>query len=497
MDFGFRKMRWLSLPVLLASLWVGPGSLAASAGGHLSKTHEHTTSRAAHLDPTFGEAGRTTLSLQGAEGDVIPILMDDDSLIISVGHGLKRLGPDGQLDESFGQGGTLTPPAPPDGNFEIDGLAVDSKGRLIVAGTSQLPKEEVPSPVVIGNGTSESPQAARIMRYLPNGTLDPSFGNSGTVETNFNLPAPHDGDGKQILAKSWVEVTGVAVDSRDRVLLSGGASAGVEFGCAHDWFFNTLTYAAFVARLTETGALDSGFSGDGIFGGLSTSENPLHAEVGADPEIGPGDEVVYASGRAHCPRGGGSAGLAKLSAAGQPSSFGTGGAVRRWSSEAAVEPDGTITTLGYISPWYFTKEPARMRVTRLTPNGQPDRSYGRGGHTVLTTPGGASSQLNTMATDPHGRLLLGGTMISAKTFRDPTGQAKKRHRRSFVLIRLGAHGRLDRSFGPHGRIATRFRRQGVNESGLLLDTQGRAIMVGTYGPWNNRGLAVARYVIDR
>jgi len=498
MDSGFRKVRRLSLPVLLASLWLCPGALAAPAEGHLPKTRKHTSLRAAHLDPTFGEAGRTTLSLQGAEGGVIPVLMDDDSLIISTGRSLKRLAPDGKLDESFGQGGTLTPPVPSDGDFEIDGLAVDSQGRLIVAGTSQLPEEEAPSSVAIGNGTSVRPQAARVMRYLPNGTLDPSFGDAGVFETNLNLPAPHDEDGKQILTKPWVEVSGVAVDSRDRVLLSGGASAGIRFGCAHDWFFNTLTYAAFVARLTKAGTLDPSFAGDGVFGGLSTSENPLHAEGSANPGIGPGDEVVYASGRTHCPRGGGSAGLAQLSADGQLSpSFGTGGAVRRWSGDAAIEPDGTIITLGYVFPWYYTKEPARAQITHFKPNGQVDRTYGRGGHTVLTSPGGAGSQLSTMATDAGGRVLLGGTMISTKTFRDPTDHTKKRHRRSFVLVRLGAHGLLDQSFGPRGRIATRFGPLGVNASSLLLDSQGRAVMVGTYGPWNNRGLAVARYVIDR
>jgi len=494
---GFRVVCWLSLPVLLAFLWFGSQALASPAGVHLSKAVKHAP-REAYLDPTFGEAGRTALPPQVIEGSVIPVLMRDDSLIISTGRSLERLAPDGQLDESFGQSGTLTPPAPPDGNFEIDGLAVDSQGRLIVAGTSQLPKEDIPPSVAIGNGTVESPQAARVMRYLPSGALDPSFGNAGVVETDLTLPAPHDEAGKQILSRPWVEVSGVAIDSQDRVVLTGGASAGVEFGCAHDWFFNTLTYAAFVARFTEAGKLDPGFGGDGVFGGLSVAGNPLHAEVSVEPGIGPGGEVIYASGRGHCPRTEGSDGLAQLSAGGEPSlSFGAGGAVRRWVGTAAVEPSGTIVTLRYVSPWYFVKEPARALVTRLKPNGKPDRSFGRGGRTVLTTPGGAGSLLGAMATDARGRLLLGGTMTSTKTFRGPSGHSKKRHRRSFVLVRLGVHGRLDRAFGPRGRVATRFGPLGVTESSLLLDSQGRAVMVGTYGPWNNRGLAVARYVVDR
>lgn len=84
-------------------------------------------------------------------------------------------------------------------------------------------------------------------------------------------------------------------------------------------------------------------------------------------------------------------------------------------------------------------------------------------------------------------------MFSAKLFPGPTPQAKRRHRRLFVLVRLDRRGRLDRTFGPRGRIATRFGALAVWESNLLLDSKGRAVMVGTY---KGQGFVVARYVID-
>jgi uncharacterized delta-60 repeat protein len=491
-----RVAGWLSLPMLLAFLAFGHGALAAS-GLHRSKARKRSAPRAAYLDTTFGRSGRVTLRMQFPWGP-IPVLMRDDGLVVSNGEVLMRLTPDGELDEFFGTGGTLRPPASPGGSFEIQGLAVDSQDRLVVAGTSQLPKEDAPSPVVLGGPTPEGPQAARVMRYLPSGTLDPSFGDGGITETDLDLPAPRGEAGEQLLARPWVEVAGVAVDSQDRVLLTGGAAAGIQFGCAHDWFFNTLTYAAFVARLTEAGALDSSFSGDGVFGGHSVTENPLRAEGSADPGIGPGDEMLYASGYDHCPRKRGSLGLAKLRADGEPaSSFGVGGAIRRWLGATAIEPRGAITTVGYLSTWYNTKEPARIRVTRLRPNGRPDRSFGRRGQTVFSTPGGAESVLGTIATDARGRVLLGGTTVSARKLPGPTVQAKKRRRPAFLLLRLGAQGRLDRAFAPRGRVVTRFGWLEVRQSNLLLDSHGRAVMVGAYGPWKNQGLAVARYVIDR
>jgi len=450
----------------------------------------------AHLDPTFGEAGRVVLPLS-AGGRVISVLMPDDGLVIGGGRSLLRLTPDGHVDESFGQGGTLTPPAPAGGSFEIDGLAVDSKDRLIVAGTSLLSTEDSSSSVPVSSGAEDGPQAARVLRYLQGGTLDPSFGADGSVETDLGLPAPRDETGQQILSKPWVEVSGVAVDSRDRILLTGGASAGLEFGCSHDWNFNTLTYAAFVARLTESGALDAGFAGDGVLGGASVAENPLHVEASVARGIGPGDELIYQPGRIRCWGKAGDYGLVRLSSSGELSpSFGAGGVAREGEGEAVVAPDGAIVTHGFVSPWYYPKEPARIQVVRLRPDGRVNRSFGHGGETVVTSPGGAGGILEAAAMDARRRVLLGGTMISGNgRRRGRDGQAKEPRRRSFVLVRLGVRGRIDRAFGPYGRIATRFGSLGVTGLHLLVDSRERAIMVGVYGSSKDRGLALARYVL--
>jgi uncharacterized delta-60 repeat protein len=484
---------------VLSLLAFGPAAIASSGGVHISKPLKGNAPRAAHLDPAFGEAGRTTLPPEFFEGSPIPVLMRDDSLVLGSGRSLTRLTPDGQLDASFGEAGTLTPPGRPDGDFEVDGLVVDSQDRLIVAGTSTLPAEDFLTSLQIGNGTPERPKAARIMRYLPSGSLDPSFGDRGVVETDFGLPPPVDETGQPLLSKPWVKSTGVAVDGEGRVVLTGGSSVGVRFGCFHDWFFNTLTYAAFVARFTERGVPDASFGGgDGIFGGRSTEENPLRAELSGAPTVHPDGSLTYAQHSGPCPRREGSVGLAKLAPNGESSpSFGAGGAVRRFIGEVAVEPGGSILALGWVFPWYNLKEPLRVRVTRFGTNGRPVRSYGRNGHAIVKSPGGAGSGLNTLALDARGRALLGGTMIRARTFRSPLGSTKKRHRRFFVLVRLRANGRLDRAFGPWGRLAVRFGPLAVSESSLLLDSEGRAVMVGTYGRWNHPGLAVARYVIDR
>jgi len=447
--------------------------------------------RTAFLDTTFGATGRVMLPPLDSEREVRAAIMPDDGLVISTGRTLRRIGPDGQLDGSFGGDGTVNPPAPPDGEIEIEGLAVDLQGRLIVAATAEPVVED--SALGFGNGIGERPKVAWVGRYLRDGTPDPSFGKDGRLETDFGLQPPRDESGEPIVAKPWVEVTGVAVDSQNRIVLTGGISADLKSGCAHDWFFDTLTYAAFVARLTPTGSLDSSFAGDGVFGGSRAGENPLQAEVSAAPAIGPQDEVVYGTGLRHCPRDGGASGLGRVSPSGAADrGFGLRGAVRGGFGAPVVQSDGRIAGIGLEGTWYYAKESARVAVDRLTPSGHPDRTFGTQGKAVLRTPGGPVSELSILAPGGRGRLLLGGTMYTRRP-----GKPKKPRHSSLILMRLTAGGRLDRSFAPRGRVATGFGSRTLGASQLLVDSRGRAVLVGTYGPWEHQGVAVARFAISR
>jgi len=452
---------------------------------------------AAALDPSFGQGGRLVLptSFEGRARWSSPgaVAMPDGSLVVATRESLVRLTPEGQLDPSFGEGGRLIPSAPPGARFEIVGLALDSQNRLLVAGTSVFPGEEQAS-VEFLPGTLEGPREARILRLLPDGRPDPSFGDGGVVETDLGLPPPRDQAGKALLAKPWVELTGVAVDAQNRVVVTGGAAVGVETGCAHDWFFNVLTYAGLVARFTEAGAVDTGFGGgDGVFGGHSASENPLGDEFVADPSIGPGGEATYITGSGRCPRADGYTGMARLTGDGGPvTGFGSAGSVHAAVDEAVTRPDGSLLALESL-PWR-EGEPWRERVSDYGPSGVLDSAFGRAGHTVVTLPGGPASGLRSLATDANGRVLLGGHLATARVRRGHHGKPRKPSRRWLLLMRLNRNGQLDRSLGPHGRVAIGFGALPVYGSQVLVDDQGRVVLVGTYVGEKGEGLAIARYL---
>ncbi len=465
-----------ALAVLLA--FVGVAAAKVSAG--------------VRLDPTYGKWGRVALPsarLGYPTRPSLAVLMQDGGLLVPTSRSVLRIGLDGTLDESFGVGGTLTPPPAPGAGFEISGLAVDSQNRIVVAGSSILPVQEQPLGGTVGT-IPESARAARVMRFMPNGALDPSFADRGVLETTFGLPVPLDSSGRPILTRPWAEATGVAVDAQDRVILTGGASAGVEFGCAHDWFWNTVTFAALIARLTPAGALDASFGGgDGFFGGSSAAENPLHAELSADPLAGTGGEVTYGPGSAPCPRAEGELGLARLTADGEPQpAFGPRGWLPGWITSAVPGSDGSIVALESLAS--KSDDPRRVRVFALNPDGTPAAVLRRRGSVVVRPPGPPGSELVSVAVGAEGRVLLGGTLRRADA---PNGKDRGR----FLITRLEANGKIDMRFGRDGRVATAFKGRTVRGKRLLLDGQGHALLVGAFrrGTRRGPGLAVARYAL--
>lgn len=88
-----------------------------------------------------------------------------------------RLRPDGTRDPTFGgrDGLVVTSFGPsPDA---ADALAVDARGRIVVAGAAGT----------ADSGCTTLCRQLRLVRYLPNGRLDPSFGRGGRAEPAIGL----------------------------------------------------------------------------------------------------------------------------------------------------------------------------------------------------------------------------------------------------------------------------------------------------------------------
>ena len=161
------------------------------------------------LDTSFGSFGRMTTDFgTGNSSYGNALALQPDGKIILAGRvmlgslgavALARYNTDGTLDPSFGAGGKLTTQVGIVYDY-ANSVAVMPNGKILVAGPSQQGNE----------------YKYAILRYLPNGSLDGSYGVEGKMLVNF-------ADGSDA-------ANAVAIDQIGRAVVAG--QAGSIFGIA-------------------------------------------------------------------------------------------------------------------------------------------------------------------------------------------------------------------------------------------------------------------------
>jgi uncharacterized delta-60 repeat protein len=129
------------------------------------------------LDPSFGTNGQVITSFPPDGVFTTAGMLQPDGRIVAVGYSagcctqialkVARYNPDGSLDPSFGTAGLLTLDLAQQDFFAQDAV-LQSDGKLVIAGTFS------------GGSTDFG-----LVRLLPNGTLDPSFDGDGVVISDF------------------------------------------------------------------------------------------------------------------------------------------------------------------------------------------------------------------------------------------------------------------------------------------------------------------------
>ena len=432
------------------------------------------------LDPSFGTHGLTKFR-SGSESAALGAATQDGGLVVSSGASVRLLSKRGGSGHLFGRSGSLTVPAAAGRGFQLGDFTVDPRGRLVIVGSSVYPASENPT-AKKGAPVAFEPAALRILRLLPDGSLDPSFGQGGVVETDLGLPAPLDTDGSVLGTHPALQATGIAIDPSGRIVITGDSVVGLGPVCGRGQVPPVVVSAGFVLRLGENGAADPTFGQGGLVGGRSLEELPLGAERIEEPVVGPAGTVAYRSSAADpCSRAS-EIGIAQLTATGTPNvTFGKAGALAGRYRALAGAPDGSVVAVEEI--------PApeggafKARISRYAPGGEPSASFGKGGRTTVTLAAGKGAAIQAAAVDAKGRVLLGGTLGAGKG-------------RSLVLLRLSAAGGREKSFGPHGRVGTKVSGL-IGPGSMFFDPQGRLLMVHA---WSNVfkhhvGLVVARYLL--
>jgi uncharacterized delta-60 repeat protein len=490
---------------LIGLLATGPAALAAPGDGKANSgkgagkrgAGKAAARTAGRLDRSFSGDGKSVtifprhddgsypnyrLPFEFASGRIAIAKAGGGKLVAANGAAIVRYLRNGERDPHFGGGGAV-PIGPVEGShFQLASVAVDSKGRVLIAGTLRprtgTGQEGLPVPGPI-------PSEATVRRYLSNGQPDPTFGNEGVVNTDLGAPRPTF-EGLPYKA-SAVGVVGLAVDTADRPIVTG--SAVTEIGRCKTSQNRYEASTAIVARLAVNGAPDNTFDGDGLktVSGLSWLGSPLPRGAGV---LSSGTKVDP------CPRGGpdNPSVLVALTADGGADTGLRGSGA--WSkpftriADVAAAPKGKLVllvrTIELVRGKWVESSGEAVRLRR---NGSYDKSFGSGG--IVDDLGAPRrSSVEAIASDPGGRVLLAGTV-----FPKP-GQNGRAPRAKFLLMRTTKDGLPDRGFGRRGRVTTGFgQRTNVQATDVLVVPGNRILVGGKFsGPSTDTALALARYL---
>ncbi|HEX6024956.1 MAG TPA: hypothetical protein VFZ00_23395 [Solirubrobacter sp.] len=350
-------------------------------------------------DRNFGRRGTVTLKAADADavGGAVKVIAGNRILAGGAAAGqfvIVKLRASGSLDRSFGTSGQVVPALP---GTTLDGVRAISTfrdGRIYAAGTLE------------SNGVTRMV----VLRLLPSGEVDPSFGG---------------GFGYVQVGPSNARLESMTTDGAGNVVIGGSRriSAGNE--------------SPIVIRLLPDGTADPAFGANGFVdvGPLGLLGRATSLLVRSDGTItltvGPGSDRV----------GPATFYVVKLLPTGAPDTTfaGTGVAVVPFGPGSgtgigafAVSRGPSTTTLVAGTDLTSTGTP-RGAVIRLRADGSLDPRFGRRGIARLSR-SGREIRFTSMTRDSRGRILIAGT-----------GQPP-----DSLLVRLRERGSRDRSFGNGG-----------------------------------------------
>ena len=302
-------------------------------------------------------------------------------------------------------------------------LELTSDGRLVMAGYTH-------------NGANND---LLVMRFLADGSPDPSFGN-GQGYVVFG------GRGDQM-------ALGLALQGDQKIVVTGRTSASG----GND----VLTL-----RLNADGSLDTSFGQGGIAiysGGAGGTDTGRAVEIMPDGHILVAGEFSNGANKDAVV-------LRYLADGGLDTSFGQGGMASYagkgrtddWAFDLALQSDGRILVTGGASPG----QTEDIMLWRLNPNGSTDETFGSGGMATWAGPGGLRDYGNAIAMDPQGRILVAGA--------DDDGQSY-----NIVLLAFLEDGGIDPTFGRGGAAQYASAASGYDYAwGLAVEADGRILVSG-------------------
>lgn len=349
-------------------------------------------------DAAFGSSGVVSTSVGDAGAQANSVVVQPDGMLVVGGTRFSRAGPDellvarytsdGTLDTGFGTGGLTATPVGA-GPSSAAAIALQHDGRIIAVGTA------------FANGPTDDDFA--LVRYRPDGQLDPAFGQDGVVTTDLTS-----GDAA---SPSLDHATALALQADGRIVVGG--------------FTRGETQAFAVARYTADGAPDLTFGSGGLV--KIPAREPQVSAIALQPS----GTVALAGSSASNERGTAPFVLVRLRADGAPdASFGGDGLVttnfdgsRSGARAVVAQPDGRLITggakFGAPSASGDALPESGFALTRYNADGSLDTSFGTNGRATSSV-GDAGAVPVALAVQADGKIVAAGLVF----FQVPPSQSQ-------------------------------------------------------------------------
>jgi uncharacterized delta-60 repeat protein len=330
----------------------------------------------------------------------------------------------GSLDKSFNATGIVqTQVGPVSFNTFPNAVAIQpSDQKILVAGEAV---------------SSDGHRSFAVVRYLPNGTLDPAFGTGGIAIIS--------------IGEDTYGASGLAVQSSGKIVLVGQ-------------FFVTVSGTGYtfgaIMRLTTAGILDNSFAGGGEENVIGLGAQQVVLQTNDEIIVG-GTYETYI-------------GVMRFSKDGVKDMQWGGNGVSVFDADPnnddilnamAIQPNGRVVVAG-MSFWGGNQ----IMVGRLTTSGSADPSFGTNGKMFITV--GINDELvggQGLAIQSNGKILVNGS-YSAANGNTP-----------LLVVRLNTDGTFDNSFAGNGKLGITIG-DICYGGGLAIQSNGQIVVAGEAGP---------------
>ncbi len=417
MDSGFATQGFASIPINGGNGYDICNSIALQADGKIVAAGSDAVSNPhfavarlksdGTLDNSFGTSGTVLVSSFVGAGNSVAIQSDGKIVVGGASNGefaLVRINIDGTLDTAFGQKGLARTYIGGDSSLTggCSSIAIQPDGKILAGGTN-------------GHGFWESESyvyhsSFALARFNTDGTLDGSFGTSGTTSTYLGDVDGYHGQGNSVAIQS---------------------DGKIDVGCTLNSYFA-------VVRFLSDGELDEAFGSNGY---ALASIN--------------GRDTYYDECRS-----------------------------------IAIQSDGKIVGAGDSQDNSYR---IAFSMVRFNTSGTIDSTFGPNGNgtTRAFINGGVWNDFcYSVVIRPDGKIITGGESLgSAGSYGDLD---------AFALAQFNSDGVIDSGFGTSGSIrAFRTDTNGTTDQcySILVQSDGKIIAGGTRGDWNNNvSFAIERFV---